>query len=147
SAQCAPSLDRRRSRTHAGLIIRRGAPLRYPAIVLLFVSSLLMQIASVSADRAPISFHDQVIPALTRLGCNQGSCHGTPNGKGGFRLSLQGYAPEFDYAQLALQGSGRRTNRADPGSSLILLKATAKLPHGGGLRLRRDYPEWEVMTR
>src|SRR5439155_6320897 len=95
---------------------------------------------------APVSFRNEVIPALTRLGCNQGACHGTPNGKSGFRLSLQGYAPEFDYAQLALQGNGRRANRADPGSSLILLKATAKLPHGGGLRLMRSYPEWDVLT-
>jgi hypothetical protein len=88
-----------------------------------------------------------VVPALTRLGCNQGACHGTPNGKHGFRLSLQGYAPEFDYAQLALQGGGRRANRADPGSSLILLKPTTRLPHGGGLRLLPSYPEWKVLTR
>src|SRR5262249_4374307 len=62
-------------------------------------------------------------------------------------VRLQGYAPEFDYAQLALQGSGRRANRSEPGSSLILLKPMARLPHGGGRRLSEAYPEYEVLTR
>lgn len=100
-----------------------------------------------TARPAPVSLRDDVIPALTKLGCNAGACHGTPNGKGGFRLSLQGYAPDFDFAQLALQGAGRRTNRVDPGSSLILLKSTAKVPHGGGRRLWETYPEFQVLTR
>jgi hypothetical protein len=96
---------------------------------------------------APVSFRDDVIPALTRLGCNQGACHGTPNGKSGFRLSLQGYAPEFDYAQLVLQGNGRRANRSDPGGSLMLLKPMAKLPHGGGKRLSPEFHEFDILTR
>ncbi len=100
-----------------------------------------------AAPARAVSFRQEVIPALTRAGCNAGACHGTPNGKSGFRLSLQGYAPEFDYAQLALQAGGRRANRADPGASLLLLKPMARLPHGGGRRLTETMPEFVVLTR
>ena len=46
---------------------------------------------------APVSFRHDVIPAFSQAGCNMGACHGTPTGKGGFRLSLRGYLPDQDY--------------------------------------------------
>ncbi len=95
----------------------------------------------------PVSFRHEVVPALTKLGCNMGTCHGTPTGKGGFRLSLQGYAPDLDYTALALEGNGRRVNRTDPGRSLMLLKAMVDVPHGGGKRLFREMPEFDVLVR
>lgn len=94
-----------------------------------------------------ISFKDEVVPALTKAGCNQGVCHGTPTGKGGFKLSLQGYAPELDYISLTREGGGRRINPADPGRSLVLLKAMVEMPHGGGKRLSPDMPEYQVLVR
>lgn len=96
---------------------------------------------------APVSFRHEVIPALTKAGCSQGTCHGTPTGKGGFRLSLQGYAPEMDYYTLVLEGGRRRVNPADPGRSLILLKPTLSVPHAGGKRLSPDMPEFHVLAR
>ena len=36
---------------------------------------------------------NDVVPILSRLGCSAGACHGAAQGKGGFRLSLRGYAP------------------------------------------------------
>jgi hypothetical protein len=82
----------------------------------------------------PISFRHEFIAALNVGGCNQGACHGTPSGKNGFRLSLRGYDPAADYLQLTRDVLGRRTDRLDPGASLILQKALARVPHEGGLR-------------
>src|SRR4030095_6091745 len=61
-----------------------------------------------------------------------GLCHGAAKGKNGFRLSLRGYDPEFDYAALVDDLSGRRFNRADPPQSLLLLKPLQEVPHQGG---------------
>ena len=62
----------------------------------------------------PVSFRDEIIPVLNRAGCNQGACHGTPNGKGGFKLSLRGYDVPFDYTALTREHLGRRTNVVNP---------------------------------
>lgn len=94
---------------------------------------------------APISFINEVIPVLTRAGCNQGTCHGTPNGKGGFRLSLKGYAPELDHDNLVKQAEGRRVNVVDPERSLILLKPMTKIRHGGGLRFGENSLEHRLL--
>lgn len=105
----------------------------------------------VSVQRArettPVSFRNEVIPALTKAGCNQGICHGTPTGKGGFRLSLQGYAPDLDYQCIVREGNSRRINPSDPGRSLILLKPMVEVPHAGGKRLSPDMPEFKILTR
>ena len=95
----------------------------------------------------PVSFRDEVVPALTKAGCNQGVCHGTPTGKGGLRLSLQGYAPDLDYQCIAREGNARRIIPADPGRSLFLLKPMVEVPHGGGKRLTPDMPEFRVLSR
>ncbi len=84
----------------------------------------------------PISFRRHFIAALNVGGCNMGACHGTPSGKGGFRLSLRGYDPAADYIQLTRDVLGRRTDRLDPDASLILQKALAKVPHEGGERFK-----------
>ena len=81
-----------------------------------------------------VSFVRDVEPILNKVGCTQGTCHGAAKGKNGFKLSLRGYDPEFDYRALIQDLSGRRFNRTDPGRSLMLLKPTAQVPHGGGLR-------------
>ncbi len=82
----------------------------------------------------PVSFVRDVEPILNRVGCTAGTCHGAAKGKNGFKLSLRGYDPEFDYDRLVQDLSGRRFNRADPARSLTLLKPTAEVPHGGGQR-------------
>jgi hypothetical protein len=80
----------------------------------------------------PPSFVNDVIPLLTRLGCNQGACHGKSAGQNGFRLSLRGYAPEWDHAWLTREYDSRRINRADPEASLLLRKPLGQAPHEGG---------------
>jgi hypothetical protein len=93
----------------------------------------------------PPDFATEVIAALSKAGCNQGACHGSPQGKGGFRLSLRGFDPSLDYATLTHEDFGRRTNPASPDESLILKKALGDLPHLGGRRFRRIDPEYQVL--
>lgn len=81
-----------------------------------------------------ISFVRDVMPILNKSGCTSGTCHGAAKGKNGFKLSLRGYDPEFDYRALIHDLSGRRFNRVDPARSLMLLKPSQQVPHGGGLR-------------
>jgi hypothetical protein len=99
----------------------------------------------VMADTAP-RFLADVVPVLTRAGCNQGACHGALAGKGGFRLSLLGYDAESDYRTIVREALGRRINRAAPERSLLLLKATLTISHAGGLRFRRDSHEYELLA-
>lgn len=80
------------------------------------------------------SFRNDVIPTLTRMGCNSGACHGSQYGKGGFKLSLLGFDVDADYDAIAKAVKGRRVNLGSPAESLILRKPTLTLPHGGGLR-------------
>jgi Protein of unknown function (DUF1549)/Protein of unknown function (DUF1553) len=99
---------------------------------------LIVAVGSLHAEANRVSFVRDVMPILNKAGCTAGTCHGAAKGKNGFKLSLRGYDPEFDYRALISDLSGRRFNRVDPGRSLMLLKPTAQLPHGGGLRFDVD---------
>ena len=81
-----------------------------------------------------VTFLRDVAPILNKTGCTAGPCHGAAKGKNGFKLSLRGYDPQFDYEALLYDLSGRRFNRADPARSLMLAKPTQQVAHGGGLR-------------
>src|SRR5438445_13768854 len=81
-----------------------------------------------------VDFERHVMGLFGRAGCNSGSCHGSFQGRGGFRLSLFGYDPEKDYDALTREVMGRRIDPVDPDNSLLLLKATGKEVHGGGRR-------------
>lgn len=91
------------------------------------------------------SFELDVLPILTARGCNQGACHGKARGQNGFQLSLLAFDPDFDYAALTQQARGRRIFPAAPERSLILQKATATLPHGGGLRLESGSADYKLL--
>ena len=67
---------------------------------------------------APVSFRNQVIPVLTKAGCNSGACHGAAAGKNGFGLTLRGYDPMADYDTITRQAGGRRVNKMEPAKSL-----------------------------
>lgn len=97
------------------------------------------------AKPEPYNFVTEIVPAFTRARCNQGACHGTPSGKNGFRLSLQGYLPDQDYEVLTRETFGRRTNPVEPASSLILLKGTASIQHEGGKRLWSSEESYKVL--
>jgi hypothetical protein len=81
---------------------------------------------------------NDVIPALTKAGCNAGACHGAQYGKGGFKLSLLGYDPDLDHASITRDCLGRRVDLAVPERSLLLLKPSGAAPHEGGVRLPKD---------
>lgn len=87
------------------------------------------------------------MPIFSKAGCNSGSCHGSFAGKNGFRLSLFGHEPETDFERLTREADGRRINRLDPTNSLLLLKATAKVPHAGGKRLDPKSPAYQSLLR
>jgi hypothetical protein len=96
-------------------------------------------------EPANVSFANHVIPILTKLGCNSGACHGALAGKGGLKLSLRGYDPEADHFVLTRQASARRVNRQEPSRSLMLLKPTMAMSHGGGLKLEVKSPEFRLL--
>ncbi|MCE9530961.1 MAG: DUF1549 and DUF1553 domain-containing protein, partial [Planctomycetes bacterium] len=93
----------------------------------------------------PPSFKNDIIPILTRVGCNSGACHGALAGKGGLKLSLRGYDPESDHFVLTRQASARRVDRSIPEKSLLLQKAARILPHGGGRRLIEDDNDYTLI--
>jgi hypothetical protein len=87
-----------------------------------------------AGDTVKVTFLRDVAPILNKVGCTSGQCHGAAKGKNGFKLSLRGYDPQFDYEALLYDLDGRRFNRAEPARSLMLAKPTQQMPHGGGLR-------------
>ena len=88
-----------------------------------------------AAAAEPLRFRTDVLPVLTRAGCNTGKCHGSASGKDGFRLSLFGYDPDGDHFRLTREMGGRRVNLASPADCLLVNKATGKVPHTGGQRV------------
>jgi hypothetical protein len=95
--------------------------------------------------RPEIGFADQVMPIIAKAGCNAGACHASQYGKGGFKLSVFGYAPEEDYRAIVRDGLGRRVNLLEPRESLICLKPTCIVPHGGGHRLQADSVDFQIL--
>lgn len=93
----------------------------------------------------PISFELDVQPILTAAGCNSGACHGKQRGQNGFQLSLLAFDADFDHDAITRQARGRRLFPGAPQQSLLLLKATAELPHGGGLKIQPGSAEYTTL--
>ena len=96
---------------------------------------------------APVSFKNETQMALTKAGCNAGACHGSPSGKGGFRLSLRAYDPELDIMTARSEFFGRRANIMEPAESLLLRKPLMEVAHGGGKRLKKGDPAHKVLEQ
>jgi len=94
----------------------------------------------------PWSFANDVQAVLTKTGCNMGACHGAQAGKKGFKLALRGYDHEADFDTLTKQARGRRVIPSDPARSLILMKATGAIPHGGGTRFSPESLEYRMIA-
>ncbi len=94
-----------------------------------------------------VDFSVDVMSVLSKGGCNAGTCHGNLNGKGGFKLSLRGQDPDFDFHALTFESRGRRVSRSAPAESLILRKATGTMPHRGGIRFGVDSDEYNVLLQ
>ncbi len=125
---------------------------RLPVHRLILATVLSLAAAPILANDAvppanrPVSFLNDVVPVLTKTGCNSGGCHAKAGGgQNGFQLSLFGYEAAEDYDHLVKEGRARRLFPSAPDRSLVLLKATAGVPHGGGRRIMRDSPEYETL--
>jgi hypothetical protein len=98
-------------------------------------------------ESRPLHFRNDIEPLLTRHGCNAGGCHGKASGQNGFKLSLFGFDPNFDYDALVHEARGRRVFPAAPDASLLLTKASARVPHGGGRRFTPDSEAYQTLRR
>lgn len=93
-----------------------------------------------------ISFTNDVIPVLTKAGCNLGFCHAKAGGgQNGFQLSLLGFEPAEDFEHIVLEGRGRRLSFSNPEQSVLLMKASGQLPHRGGVRLPKNSPGYAIV--
>ncbi len=90
-------------------------------------------------------FVRDVEPIMAKVGCNAGTCHGAQAGRKGFKLSLRGYDPIYDYRALVDDVSGRRFNRANPSDSLMLLKPTQGVPHEGGFLFDEESRAYKIV--
>src|SRR5262245_8293546 len=104
-----------------------------------------VRVVGSKASAAP-SFRNHVIPVLTRSSCNSGACHGALAGKGGMKLSLRGYDIDTDHFVLTRQAAGRRIDREAPEKSLLLLKPSMAMTHGGGTKLEVDSADFRVIA-
>ncbi len=95
----------------------------------------------------PVHFSNDIVPILSKLGCNSGGCHGKASGQNGFKLSVFGFDPEADRTAILKEGRGRRVQPSSPDRSLILLKPTAQVPHGGGRRTTVDSADYEMLRQ
>lgn len=104
---------------------------------------------SVQADDSSrtIGFVRDVLPVLTKSGCNGGACHGSFQGRGGFRLSLYGFNPRADYEALVQEARGRRVQASSPAHSLILRKATGVMAHRGGKRFDTASESYAILQQ
>ncbi len=109
--------------------------------------ALAITLLPLTASAQDVSFRNEVIPILTRAGCNAGSCHGAAAGKNGFALSLFGYDPAADHRKLTRDLRGRRLDPAQPEQSLMLVKATTGAVHQGGTRLDPAGPFYATLLR
>src|SRR5262249_49544738 len=101
---------------------------------------------SKTKEAAAESFRNQIIPVLTKAGCNSGACHGALAGKGGLKLSLRGYDPEADHFVLTRQATGRRIDRLEPAQSLLLRNPTLAVNHGGGLKVEAGSADYQLLA-
>lgn len=112
-----------------------------------FCSSLQAQDSETRVDPQIPSFRKDVMPVFFRAGCNSGTCHGSARGKDGFMLSLFGYDPAGDYRRTVEEIPGRRINGSVPEESLLLLKATASVPHTGGKLFDPKSPLYQTLLK
>src|SRR5262249_23122903 len=106
--------------------------------------SIPVAVTKAKAD-VPVNFTREIEPILTKVGCNSGACHGAQLGRGGFRLSLFGFDPAFDHSQIVQSSEGRRVVLSDPERSIVLLKPSLVMEHGGGERIKQRGREYETI--
>ncbi len=121
----------------------------WPLRIVAFATAvtIFLSVNQVLADQ-PVSFVNDVVPILTKAGCNTGVCHAKAgNGQNGFQLSLLGFDPDEDFEHLVNEGRGRRLFPSAPEQSLLLKKATGQTPHVGGARIDSQSDAYRVLCR
>lgn len=114
--------------------------------MLIAISLVALSSTGFAAER-PLNFATRIEPILTKFSCNSGGCHGKIQGQNGFRLSLLGFDPELDYSTIVREARGRRVFSAAPDQSLLLLKASGQVPHGGGRKIPTDSADYQLLRR
>jgi hypothetical protein len=121
-----------------------------PHRILMLVASCCLLLAAQAEETAvrPLNFANDIVPILTKADCNTGGCHAKAiTGQRGFRLSLLGFEPEEDYEHIVKEGRGRRVFPQAPEQSLLLLKASNTVPHGGGKKLDPESEGYQTLVR
>jgi hypothetical protein len=115
-------------------------------LVLLAVTTTTVHAAPLpgGGEVKSVDFERHIMGLFGRMGCASGSCHGSFQGKGGLRLSLFGYEPDKDYLALTRDVLSRRVDTVHPDSSLLLLKASGQVPHGGGMLFNKESWQYQV---
>ena len=108
---------------------------------------LTLSLPAVAKENHKLSFRHDVLPVLSKTGCNGGGCHGALAGKGGFRLSLNAYDPATDHYNITRENRGRRIEFTTPASSLFVTKPTAAVRHKGGKVLHENSEAYSILTR
>jgi hypothetical protein len=98
------------------------------------------------ATEPAYSFRNEVMPVLSRAGCNMGACHGYSLGKNGFKLSLRGADPVPDYTAIVKDSLSRRLNFQSPGTSLLVAKPVGDAPHEGGVRFPKGSLSHQILV-
>lgn len=128
------------------MLKQQGIHCRLGLIFAAFACAAVTALPAVAAQPPSVSFVNDVMPMLTRHGCNAGVCHAKAgNGQNGFQLSLLGFEPAEDYEHVVKEARGRRLFPAVPENSLLLLKATGSVPHGGGRRITADSEAAQIL--
>tara|TARA_Y100001934_G_scaffold280591_1_gene387704 strand:+ start:287 stop:2464 length:2178 start_codon:yes stop_codon:yes gene_type:complete len=96
-----------------------------------------------SIVKGEVSFTRDVMPVLSKAGCNGGGCHGNQNGKGGFKLSLWGENPTLDHKNIL--SSEKRANPSNPEVSKLLRKPTLLEKHEGDKRFDLESEEYRIL--
>jgi hypothetical protein len=127
-----------------GCLAPSGARVLLAVILLGWTSTSLAEDSTGNAPSAskPVKFELDIQPILTARGCNSGPCHGKSRGQNGFALSLLGFDSDMDFHSIVTDARGRRVQPASAADSLLIQKATAQLPHGGGKKLDVDSADY-----
>ena len=142
--------DSRRS-----IVLSRSTPLMNPLRFFPLAVTLSISVAfstDIAAEKATpaerkLNFVHDVVPILTKAHCNAGACHAKADvGQRGFRLSLLGFEPQDDYEHIVKEAKGRRVFPNAPEQSLLLLKATNQVPHGGGVKLEPGSKNYQTIV-
>ena len=119
---------------------------RHPTIIALILVGLFApSISAQTVAGKSLHFENDILPLLARYGCNSSGCHGKAEGQNGFKLSVFGFDPDGDYSAIVKEAHGRRLFPAAPDQSLLLTKASGRVPHGGGTRILLNSPAYRVL--